>query len=346
MQKKSKYNVAIVGATGVVGSNILKLLEERKFPVNTIKLLSSARSKGIIIKFKGKDVTVEEAAKDSFKEIDIAFFSAGSGVSKDLVQHAVKCGAMVIDNTSAFRMDEDIPLIVPEVNPSALKENNGLIANPNCSTIQMVVALKPIYDNYGIKQVVVSTYQAVSGAGTAAIDETIQQSRQVLNNDRVDMNVLPVGSLPVKKQIAFNAIPQIDKFTDNGFTLEELKMINETKKILDDDNIKITATCVRVPVIYGHSESVYLKLDKDFKIEDIKNLLASAPGITLIDNPKSQEYPTAVETAGKLPVFVGRVRKDLDNEKGLNLWIVTDNLVKGAAWNAVQIAELIVYDAK
>ncbi len=346
MKKKANYNIAIVGATGVVGSNILRLLEERDFPVNTIKLLSSSRSKGIIIKFKGKDVTVEEAAKDSFKDVDIAFFSAGSGVSKDLVRHAVKAGVMVIDNTSAFRMDEEIPLIVPEVNPEALKENKGLIANPNCSTIQMVVALKPIYDTFGIEKIVVSTYQAVSGAGTAAIDETILQSKQVLNNERVTMHVLPVSSLPVKKQIAFNVIPQIDQFADNGFTLEELKMINETKKIFADDNIKITATCVRVPVIYGHSESVYLELAKDFTIEEIKDVLANAPGVVLMDNPKSQEYPTAVETAGKLQVFVGRLRKDLDNERGLNLWIVTDNLVKGAAWNAVQIAELIAYDAK
>ncbi len=346
MEKKAKYNVAIVGATGVVGSNILKLLEERKFPINSIKLLSSARSKGIIIKFKGKDVVVEEATKDSFKEIDIAFFSAGSGVSKNLVKHAVKAGATVIDNTSAFRMDEDIPLIVPEVNPEALKENKGIIANPNCSTIQMVVALKPIYDKFGIRRIVVSTYQAVSGAGTAAIEETIQQSKQVLNNDRINMNILPVASLPVKKQIAFNAIPQIDQFADNGFTLEELKMINETKKIFADDSIKITATCVRVPVIYGHSESIYLELDRDFTIEEIRDLLADAPGVVLMDNPSAQEYPTAVETAGKLPVFVGRVRRDLDCKRGLSLWVVTDNLIKGAAWNTVQIAELIANDAK
>ena len=345
MQIKEKYNVAIVGATGVVGSNILRLLEERDFPVKTIKLLSSARSKGIIIKFKGIDVVVEEATKDSFKDIDIAFFSAGGGVSKELVQHAVNAGATVIDNTSAFRMDDDIPLIVPEVNPLAIKGNSKLIANPNCSTIQMVVALKPLYDKFGISRIIVSTYQAVSGAGTLAMNETIQQSKQVLNNDKVSMNVLPVSSLPVKKQIAFNVIPQIDQFAENGFTLEELKMINETRKIFADDSIKITATCVRVPVIHGHSESVYVELDKDFTINEIREALANAPGVILMDNPSAQEYPTAAETAGKLSVFVGRVRKDLDSERGLNLWIVTDNLIKGAAWNAVQIAELIAYDA-
>lgn len=346
MEKKTKYNVAIVGATGVVGTNILKLLEDRDFPIDRLKLLSSARSKGRVIPFKGQDHVVEEATPESFVGVDFAFFSAGGDVSRALVEPAIAAGALIIDNTSAYRMDPDVPLVVPEVNPEAVVKNQGLIANPNCSTIQMVVALKPLYDNYGIERIIVSTYQAVSGAGTAAIDETIEQSKQVLAGEPISKNVLPVGSLPVKKQIAFNAVPQIDKFADNGFTLEELKMINETKKIFNDDKIKITATCVRIPVIYGHSESVYVELTKDFDLADVKELLANSEGITLIDDLDQQAYPTAVDTAGLLPVFVGRVRRDLDNKQGLNLWVVTDNLIKGAAWNAVQIAELIAYDAK
>jgi len=346
MDKKIKYNVAIVGATGVVGSNIIKLLEERNFPIDTLKLLSSARSKGKKIPFNGVELTVEEATASSFTGIDFAFFSAGGAVSKELVEPAIAAGALVIDNTSAFRMDPDVPLVVPEVNPETANNNRGLIANPNCSTIQMVVALKPLYDRYGIERIIVSTYQAVSGAGIAAINETIEQSRQVLAGETINKDFLPVGSLPIKKQIAFNALPQIDKFADNGFTLEELKMINETKKIFGDNQIKVTATCVRVPVIYGHSESVYVELKEDFTIDEIKKLLANSPGIKLVDKPEEQEYPTAVDTAGQLPVFVGRVRKDLDNNKGLNLWVVTDNLIKGAAWNAVQIAELIAYDCK
>lgn len=346
MDRKIKYNVAIVGATGVVGSNIIKLLEERNFPIDTLKLLSSARSKGKKIPFNGVELTVEEATASSFTGIDFAFFSAGGAVSKELVEPAIAAGALVIDNTSAFRMDPDVPLVVPEVNPETVNNSRGLIANPNCSTIQMVVALKPLYDRYGIERIIVSTYQAVSGAGIAAINETIEQSRQVLAGETINKDFLPVGSLPIKKQIAFNALPQIDKFADNGFTLEELKMINETKKIFGDNQIKVTATCVRVPVIYGHSESVYVELKEDFTIDEIKKLLAKSPGIKLVDQPEAQEYPTAVDTAGQLPVFVGRVRKDLDNDKGLNLWVVTDNLIKGAAWNAVQIAELIAYDCK
>lgn len=238
-------------------------------------------------------------------------------------------------------MDENTPLVVPEVNKEKISEHNGIIANPNCSTIQMVAALKPLYDRYGISKIIVSTYQAVSGAGSRAIDEMLRQSKAVLSGDEVNPDILPVGSLPVKHQIAFNAIPQIDKFQDNGYTLEEMKMVRETKKIMSDDALGVTATCVRIPVIYGHSESVYVELKENYDLEEVKALLAEAPGVTLVDDPANQQYPLATDAAGKPDVFVGRLRRDLGNENGLNMWIVSDNLQKGAAWNAVQIAEII-----
>lgn len=341
MSNQKLYNVAVVGATGAVGEQIIKLLETRSFPINEIKFLSSARSAGKTITFNGQEYVIEEATPDSFNGVEIALFSAGGDVSKALAPEAAKRGAVCIDNTSAFRMDPNTPLVVPEVNPEKIKEHNGIIANPNCSTIQMVAALKPLHDRYGIKRVIVSTYQAVSGAGARAIDETLRQTRAVLDEQEVNPDVLPVGGLPVKHQIAFNAIPQIDKFTDNGYTFEEMKMTNETKKIMGDDSIEVSATCVRIPVIYGHSESVYVEFNEQYEVEDVKALLDAAPGVTLVDDPANQQYPLATDAAGKPDVFVGRIRRDITSEKGLNMWIVSDNLLKGAAWNAVQIAEYI-----
>lgn len=342
---KTKFNVAVVGATGAVGEQIIGLLEKRDFPVDKLKLLSSARSAGTVLNFKGQEITVEEAGPDSFEGIDIALFSAGGDVSKELAPHAVRHGAVCIDNTNAFRMDPTAPLVVPEVNADQIDKHQGIIANPNCSTIQMVAALKPLYDSYGISRIIVSTYQAVSGAGAKAINEMLRQSKEVLEGRDAKPDILPVGSLPVKHQIAFNAIPQIDKFQDNGYTLEEMKMVLETKKIFGDEDIAVTATCVRIPVIYGHSESVYVELKNDFELEEVKQLLAESPGITLVDDPAAQAYPLATDAAGKNDVFVGRVRRDLGNARGLNLWIVSDNLLKGAAWNAVQIAEIIAAKA-
>ncbi|MBA2937781.1 aspartate-semialdehyde dehydrogenase [Paenibacillus sp. CGMCC 1.16610] len=344
MSNQKLFNIAVVGATGAVGEQIIRLLEQRNFPIKELKLLSSARSAGVKISFKGQDVTVQEATPDSFEGVDIALFSAGGDVTKALAPHAVNAGAICIDNTSAYRMDPDTPLVVPEVNVDKINEHKGIIANPNCSTIQMVATLKPLYDRYGISRIIVSTYQAVSGAGAKAIHEMLRQSQEVLAGNDANPDILPVGSLPVKHQIAFNAIPQIDKFLDNGFTNEEMKMILETKKIMGDESIEVTATCVRIPVVYGHSESVYVELKEDFDVEEVKTLLANAPGIVLVDNPAEQQYPLATDAAGKLETFVGRVRRDLSNPKALNMWIVSDNLLKGAAWNAVQIAEYIAIE--
>lgn len=341
MTNQKRYNVAVVGATGAVGEQIIKLLEQRQFPIETLTLLSSARSAGTKIVFNGQEITVQEAKPESFEGIDIALFSAGGDVTKALAPEAIKRGTVCIDNTNAYRMDPNTPLVVPEVNIDKVAENQGLIANPNCSTIQMVVALKPLYDRYGISKVIVSTYQAVSGAGSRAIDELERQTKEVLEGRDVNPDILPVGSLPVKHQIAFNAIPQIDKFQDNGFTLEEMKMIRETKKIMGNEDLQVTATCVRIPVVYGHSESVYVELKEDFQLDEVKELLANAPGITLVDDPEAQQYPLATECAGKPDVFIGRLRRDLNEPRALNMWIVSDNLMKGAAWNAVQIAEHI-----
>lgn len=344
MSSQKRFNVAVVGSTGAVGEQIIRLLDERNFPLHELRLLSSARSAGKKVRFKEREITIEEATPESFEGIDIALFSAGGDVSRELIPHAVEHGAVCIDNTSAYRMDPDTPLIVPEVNIDKISDHRGIIANPNCSTIQMVAALKPLYDRYGISRIIVSTYQAVSGAGAKAIQEMLRQSKEVLEGREAAPELLPVGSLPVKHQIAFNAIPQIDKFTDNGFTYEEMKMINETKKIMDDESLEVTATCVRIPVVYGHSESVYVELKSDFDVEEVKSLLAAAPGIVLQDDLEQQQYPLATEAAGKLETFVGRVRRDLSNPRALNLWIVSDNLLKGAAWNAVQIAEYIAIE--
>lgn len=344
MSNQKRFNVAVVGATGAVGEQIIRLLAERDFPLNELKLLSSARSAGTKVQFKDRTITIEEATPESFSGIDIALFSAGGDVSRKLIPPAVENGAICIDNTSAFRMDPETPLIVPEVNIDKISEHKGVIANPNCSTIQMVATLKPLYDRFGISRVIVSTYQAVSGAGAKAIHEMKRQTKEVLEGRDASPDILPVSSLPVKHQIAFNAIPQIDKFLENGFTYEEMKMINETKKILDDDSLEVTATCVRIPVVYGHSESVYVELKEDFDIEDVKAIIAGAPGIVLVDNPQQQQYPLATEAEGKLETFVGRVRRDLSNPRAINMWIVSDNLLKGAAWNAVQIAEYIAIE--
>ncbi|WP_199623333.1 aspartate-semialdehyde dehydrogenase [Paenibacillus alkalitolerans] len=346
MSEAKRFNVAVVGATGAVGEQIIKLLEERNFPINQLKFLSSARSAGKKIPFRGQDVTVEEAAPDSFKGVDIALFSAGGDVSRALIPHAVKHGSVCIDNTNAYRMDQEVPLVVPEVNPEKIDEHKGIIANPNCSTIQMVAALKPLHDRYRISKIIVSTYQAVSGAGATAVQETLRQTKAVLDGDEVNPNVLPVSSLPVKYQIAFNAIPQIDKFQENGFTLEEMKMIRETKKIMGDESIQVTATCVRIPVLYGHSESVYVEFKNDFDLEEARSIMSSAPGVVVEDDTEQQLYPLATKAAGKPDVFVGRLRKDLNEPKALNMWIVSDNLLKGAAWNAIQIAEIIASKGK
>jgi aspartate-semialdehyde dehydrogenase len=344
MSNQKLFNVAVVGATGAVGEQIIRLLEERNFPIQSLKLLSSARSAGSKLKFKGDEIEVELATPDSFIGVDIALFSAGGGVSLELIPQAIMRGTVCIDNTSAYRMDAETPLVVPEVNIDKINEHKGVIANPNCSTIQLVVALKPLYDRFGISRIIVSTYQAVSGAGSLAIDETLRQTKEILDGNAFEPKILPTSSLPVKHQIAFNAIPQIDKFMDNGFTYEEVKMINETKKIMGDETLQITTTCVRIPVIYGHSESVYVELSQDFDVEEVKQLLANAPGLVLIDNPAEQQYPLATDAAGKLDTFVGRVRRDLSNPRALNMWIVSDNLLKGAAWNAVQIAEYIAIE--
>lgn len=342
MEKKTKYNVAVVGATGAVGTQIVKLLEERDFPINQLKLLASKRSKDAVIQFKGKEIVVEEATPESFTGIDIALFSAGGKISRSLAEHAVSSGALVIDNTNAFRMEPEVPLVVPEVNFNDAKKNKGIIANPNCSTIQMVATLKPLYDHYGIDRIIVSTYQAVSGAGNQAVEELITQTQQVLNGEEVKKEILPVGSLPNKKQMAFNAVPQIDVFLENGFTLEEMKMVRETKKILNDPSLKVTATCVRIPVVTGHSESVYVELKQDYDLKEVVNLLQNAPGVQVVDDIENQEYPITIDSVGKLDVFVGRIRRDLDHPRGINMWIVSDNLLKGAAWNAVQIAEEVI----
>ncbi|WP_405102098.1 aspartate-semialdehyde dehydrogenase [Oceanobacillus sp. FSL H7-0719] len=343
MTENAKYNVAVLGATGAVGTKILQILEKKNFPIKELKVLASKRSAGKTIQFNGNDITIEEATPESFKGIDIALFSAGGSISKKLAPEAVKHGAVVVDNTSAYRMDPDVPLVVPEVNKEDIANHNGIIANPNCSTIQMVAALKPIKDSFGLNRVIVSTYQAVSGAGDAAISELKNQTAQFLNEEEMEANVLPVKSDEKHYPVAFNALPQIDVFSDNGYTLEEMKMINETKKIMHADELAVAATCVRLPVFTSHAESVYIEVDKEnVTVEEIWKELKSAPGIKLQDNPAEQVYPTPLSAADKEDVFVGRVRRDLDNAKGFHLWIVSDNLVKGAALNTVQIAQAAV----
>jgi aspartate-semialdehyde dehydrogenase len=343
MSQQNGFHVAVVGATGAVGQQMIQTLIKENFPIGKLTLLSSARSAGKTVEVNGTDYTVQEAKPESFEGVDIALFSAGGSVSKELAPEAVKRGAIVVDNTSAFRMDTDIPLVVPEVNEADLLTNNGIIANPNCSTIQMVVALEPIRKKYGLKKIIVSTYQAVSGAGAAAVEELMQQTKAILNNETIETNILPVGSDKKHYQIAFNAIPQIDKFQENGYTFEEMKMINETKKIMHMPELQVSATCVRLPVAVGHSESVYFEIESDnVSAAEIKELLKDAPGVILQDDPENQLYPMPADCVGKNEVFVGRIRNDIDEPRGFHMWVVSDNLLKGAAWNSVQIAERLV----
>jgi aspartate-semialdehyde dehydrogenase len=325
--------VAIVGATGEVGRAFLKVLEEREFPVDELYLYASEKSEGTELTFRGEKFKVRALNKEtSFRGTDIALFSAGSSISKEYAPRFVKDGAVVIDNSSAWRLDPDVPLVVPEVNPEDVENHKGIIANPNCSTIQMVVALKPIYDAVGISAIVVATYQSVSGAGAKAIRELEDQTRAWCQDKQMEVKNLP-------RRIAFNVIPQIDVFTENGYTKEEMKMLNETRKIMHDPNIKVSATTVRVPVFYGHSEAISIKLNHPLEPESAMELLRKAKGVVLVE----EGYPTPIDVAGKDEVFVGRIRKDLVFEPGLSMWVVADNIRKGAATNAVQIAELLIH---
>ena len=336
-----KYNVAILGATGAVGQEFLNLIEERNFPFAELKMLASKRSAGKKIQFMGKEYTVEEATEDSFKGVDIALF-AGGAASKTFAPAAVKAGAVVIDNSSAFRMDPEVPLVVPEVNPEAIANHKGIIANPNCSTIIMVMALKPLYNVSKIKRVVVSTYQAVSGGGKEAMAELEEQVKAINEGRPVVANILPGASLAKHYQIAFNLIPQIDVFKDNLYTKEEMKMIDETKKIMSDDSMRITATTIRVPVYRSHAESVNVEFEDEISVEKAREVLAAFPGVTLTDNPDVQIYPMPLETSGKNDVEVGRIRKDYSIDNALNFWVCGDQIRKGAALNALQIAEYMI----
>lgn len=343
MLKTEGLNVAVVGVTGAVGTRMLKMLEGSPLPVKSLLPLASKRSAGKKVLFGGKEWVIEEANPDSFTGIDIALFSAGGSVSKQLAPEAAARGAIVVDNTSAFRMDKDVPLVVPEVNEKALFQHHGIIANPNCSTIQMVAALEPIRKAYGLKRVIVSTYQAVSGAGAKAMLELENESKAVLAGRVPEPEILPVKGDKKHYQMAFNCIPQIDLFQPNDFTFEEMKMINETKKIMDDQTLKVSATCVRVPVEISHGETVYIEIEKSgVDASEIKNILSDAPGVVLQDDPAQQIYPMPADAAGKKEVFVGRIRRDPDIENGFHLWVVSDNLLKGAAWNSVQIAERLL----
>ena len=334
---EKKVNVAVAGATGAVGNQMIRCLEEANFPARSVKFLASSRSVGRSLRYKGDMVAVEELKEDSFKGMDIALFSAGGGTSETYAPYAAKDGCVVVDNSSAWRMDPDVPLIVPEVNPHAIAQykNKGIIANPNCSTIQMVVALAPIYKKYGIKRIVVSTYQAVSGTGKKAIDELFDQTRATINFLKYESKVYP-------HPIAFNCLPHIDSFLDNGYTKEEMKMVNETRKILEDDTIGVTATTVRVPVFYSHSESVNVETKEPVSAPEVITLLEQSPAIKVVDDPRNNQYPLATDAAGQDLTLVGRIRDDESIANGINMWIVADNIRKGAATNAVQIARVLV----
>ena len=333
------YRVAVVGATGAVGQQMVACLEERNFPVARLVPLASERSVGEIVTFLGKEIPVEVLTKDSFDGVEIALFSAGGGISKQYGPIAARAGAVVVDNSSAWRMDPEVPLVVPEVNPHdiGLYTKTGIIANPNCSTIQMVVALKPLHDAARIKRVVVSTYQAVSGTGQKAVDELAEQVRALLSCQPTKNKVYP-------HRIAFNCLPHIDVFLPNGYTKEEMKMVDETVKIMGDDSIQVTATTVRVPVFYGHSEAVNIETERKLTPEEARQILAKAPGVKVVDNPAKNEYPMPLDAAGQDLTLVGRIREDFSIANGLNFWVVADNLRKGAATNAVQIAELLIRD--
>jgi len=336
---EKKFNVAVAGATGAVGNQMIACLEERNFPVKSVRFLASSRSVGRQIRFRGDMIPVEELKEDSFKGVDIAIFSAGGGPSEKFAPCAAKDGCVVVDNSSAWRMDPQVPLVVPEVNPHAIADykNKGIIANPNCSTIQMLVALNPIRKKCGIRRIVVSTYQAVSGTGKKAIDELFDQTRAMINFLDWKKNVYP-------HRIAFNCLPHIDKFMENGYTKEEMKMVNETRKIFEDKTIGVTATTVRVPVFYSHSESVNVETKEYISAEEVKKLLANAPGVKLADDPANNVYPLAIDAAGQDLTLVGRIRQDESIPNGINMWVVADNIRKGAATNAVQIAEILAKD--
>jgi aspartate-semialdehyde dehydrogenase len=333
------FNVAVAGATGAVGNQMIECLEERNFPIKSIKFLASRRSVGRKLRFKGDLIPVEELTEDSFKGTDIALFSAGGGTSETYAPAAAKSGCVVVDNSSAWRMDPEVPLVVPEVNPHAIAgyKTKGIIANPNCSTIQMVVPLHPIHKKCGIKRIVVSTYQAVSGTGKKAIDELLDQTRAMINFVDYQIKVYP-------HRIAFNCLPHIDKFLDNGYTKEEMKMVNETRKIMEDDSIGVTATTVRVPVFFSHSESVNIETREYISAKEVKELLNKTSGVKVVDDPEKNLYPLAIDAAGQDLTLVGRIRQDESVPNGINMWIVADNIRKGAATNAVQIAEILAKD--
>jgi aspartate-semialdehyde dehydrogenase len=333
-----KYTVAVMGATGAVGTEMIRILEERSFPVGTLIPLASSRSEGKSVAFRGEPVAVRVADENSFEGVEIGLFSPGGSVSERFAPIAVRSGCVVVDNTSAFRMDPDVPLVVPEVNAHAIAgyTKKGIIANPNCSTIQMVVALKPIHDRARIRRVVVSTYQAVSGTGTKAILELDEQVRAWVESRPLEARVYP-------HPIAFNCLPHIDAFLDNGYTKEEMKMVNETRKIMEDDSIRVTATAVRVPVFRGHSEAVNIETERKITAMEVREILSHAPGVRLFDDPGQRQYPMPVLAAGGDETWVGRIREDTSLENGINLWVVSDNVRKGAALNAVQIAEILVH---
>jgi len=334
---KSELHVAVAGATGAVGNEMIQILEEQEFPVASLKLLASSRSAGKTLDFRGESLHVEELRDDSFEGVDIALFSAGAAASRQFAPAAAEAGCVVIDNSSAWRMDPEVPLVVPEVNPHAVADyrRKGIIANPNCSTIQMVVVLKPIYDAAGIERVVVSTYQAVSGTGKNAIEELTEQTRNLLTFQEVTAEVYP-------HRIAFNCFPHIGSFLENGYTEEEMKMVHETHKIMEDPNIRVSATTVRIPVFYGHSEAVNIQTERKLSAKEARVLLFQAPGVRVMDNPDERIYPMPSEAAGINDTLVGRIREDISIENGLDLWIVADNIRKGAALNTVQIAELLI----
>ena len=332
------YDIAVVGATGAVGEAMIAILEERNFPVGTLYPLASSRSAGKSIQFCGKSIRVTDLAEFDFSQVQIGLFSAGGDISEQYAPKAAAAGCVVVDNTSHFRQEPDIPLVIPEVNPEALADYavRNIIANPNCSTIQMLVALKPIYDAVGIERINVATYQAVSGTGKEAVEELAGQTARLLNGQEIECKVYP-------KQIAFNVIPHIDTFQDNGYTREEMKMVWETQKIFDDPSLMVNPTCVRVPVFYGHSEAVHIETVDKISATQARALLAAAPGVTVMDEPVDGGYPTPIgDSAGQDPVFVGRIREDISHPRGLDLWIVADNVRKGAALNSVQIAESLI----
>lgn len=349
LKKKDKYNVAIMGATGAVGTQFLSILEERNFPVDELKLFASEKSKGRKLKFRGKSYKVGVLGHNSFKGIDIVLSSAGAQRSLEFLPSAVKAGAVCVDNSSAFRMDKDTPLVVPEVNPHQIGSHKGIIANPNCSTIQAVVALSPIHKAAKIKRIVCSTYQSVSGAGQKKILEMEKQTEaidKVVDNWNIGSHT--VDNFLIKEfthQIAFNLIPHIDVFGENAYTKEEMKFVNETRKIMEDESIRVTATCVRVPIFFAHSESINVETEKKLSAKEARKILSTAPGIIVSDEPAKGKYPMPLFAEGKNEVFVGRIREDESVENGLNLWVVSDNLRKGAALNAVQIAELLIKHA-